>query len=78
MTDSLNEIRNLLVAQASAEDILLKSPLPQKDKEDFVTTLANILVHSFNILRNIFNLTENQVMALLILVVIRVMRITDE
>lgn len=78
MTDSLNEIRNLLTAQASAEGILLNSSLPEKDKEDFVTTLANVLNLSLDILRNVFNLTEDQVMALLILVVIRIMRITED
>lgn len=72
------EFQNILTAQIRAESILADSALPEHDKSELVQSLSNILIFSLNMFKSIYNLSEDEIMSILILILLKTVEITKD
>lgn len=73
MVDNL--IVAIMTAQANSMQILANCPMPQEEQEEFINGLSNLIALSMNISRGAFGLSDDQVMSILTLTIIRTIEI---
>lgn len=64
--------------QGQAYELLKESTLPPKEVERFTEALARVITIGLNVISREMNLTEDQAMALLILIVVKATEVVDE
>lgn len=62
---------DIIRLQGQAYELLKESALPPEEVESFTEALAKVITVGLNIISKEMNLTEDQTMALLILVVVK-------
>ena len=74
----LVDARTILMVQANALAIMSKSSMPQDARDETIKNLSNLVGLTLGMMFHHFNLTDDEAMALLTLVVMEVMEIFDE
>lgn len=72
------DIRLMLTAKTNALTLMSKSSMPQDAQDETIKNLSNLVGLTLNMMKSHFNLTDDEAMALLTLVVMEVMEIVDD
>ena len=75
---SMVDARTMLMVQANALAIMSKSSMPQNAQDETIGNLSNLVGLTLGMMKHHFNLTDNEAMALLTLVVMEVMELVDD
>lgn len=72
------DLRLMLTAQVNAMTVLKVSAMPESEQNQLIETMSNLLGLGLNMAQTQYNLTDDESMSLLTLIVMRIMEVVDE